>query len=97
MQLFWSILFAILFTAYLFARKRPIHPGYVIASDLAVWVTIGGLGFWVVIGSVMWGYVWPGSGPVCVESVTSDSYCNPRRRTKGLCELAGLSLLAATL
>lgn len=97
MQLFWSILFAILFAAYLFARKRPIHPGYVIASDLAVWVTIGGLGFWVVIGSGMWDYVGPGSAHVCVKSATSDSDCEPGRRTKGLCELAGLSLLAATL
>jgi hypothetical protein len=74
-QLFWSVISIIPFTTYLLARKRPLHPAVVIASDLAVWVTLGGLSFWIVVGSVFWDYI--GAYPVvrCVKSSDIDPSC----------------------
>ncbi|KAI9874396.1 MAG: hypothetical protein M1830_009793 [Pleopsidium flavum] len=98
----WSVLWAIISTIYLFSRKRPIHPGAVVANDLITWLSIVALGTFTVIGAVCWNYFGRMGYVVCDNEVKaqrlhSSEYCNPARRTAGLCELAGISLMAASL
>lgn len=95
-QLFWSVISTIPFTTYLLARKRPLHPALVIASDLVVWVTLGGLSFWVVVGSAFQNYSGAYPAVRCVKTSDLDPSCYSAW-TKGLCELAGLSLMAGSL
>ncbi len=87
MQLVWSVLSTILFTTYIFHLKRPIHPGYPLASDLLIWLAISLLAPWTMIFAVFWDYVDP----------TLTTYHDPVRRTTGMLELVAISFLMASL